>query len=128
AAGGADPRHPQAAGEDPGPAAADLGRQPRGGRAGRGGMTEQRPEGTRPAEAAPEPINPIVARLREAIGAGIARDEEVDGQLAIHVDRARIIDLCTRLRDDSGLRFDHLADVTAVDWLVYNPDGGPPGQ
>jgi NADH-quinone oxidoreductase subunit C len=80
------------------------------------------------AEAAPEPVNPIVARVREALGEAITRDEEINGQLVIHVDRARIVDLCTLLRDDPGLRFDHLADVTAVDWLVYNPDGGPPGQ
>ena len=79
-----------------------------------------------PAEA--PPVNPIVARLREAIGEGIGRDEEVNGQLVVHVDRARIVELCTLLRDDPALRFDHLADVTAVDWLVYNPDGGPPGQ
>src|SRR6185369_1625219 len=122
AAGGADPRDHQAAGEDPGPAAADVGRQRRGGRPGRGGMTE-------PA-AAPEapPVNPIVARLREAIGDGITRDEEVNGQLVVHVDGTRLIEAATLLRDDPALRFDHLADVTAVDFLLYNPDGGPPGQ
>jgi NADH-quinone oxidoreductase subunit C len=81
-----------------------------------------------PAEAAPEPVNPIIARVREALGEAITRDEEINGQLVVHVDRARIVDLCTLLRDDPGLHFDHLADVTAVDWLVYNPDGGPPGQ
>jgi NADH-quinone oxidoreductase subunit C len=80
------------------------------------------------AEAAPEPVNPIVARARELVGEAITRDEEVGGQLILHVDRARIVELCRQLRDDPAMRFDHLADVTAVDWLVYNPDGGPPGQ
>src|SRR5439155_4746788 len=130
-AGGADPWHREAAGKDPGTAASDLGRQPRGGRAGRAGMTEQRPaeqSSARPAEAAPEPLNPIVARIRETLAEADARDEEINGQLVLHVDRARVVDVCTLLRDDPRLRFDHLADVTAVDWLVYNPEGGPPGQ
>ena len=79
-----------------------------------------------PAEA--PPVSAIVARLREAIGEGVRRDEEVNGQLVVHVDRAQIVRACALLRDDPALRFDHLADVTAVDWLVYNPEGGPPGQ
>jgi NADH-quinone oxidoreductase subunit C len=80
------------------------------------------------AEVVPEPINPIVARVREAFGEAITRDEEINGQLVIHVDPARIADVCTLLRDDPTMRFDHLSDVTAVDFLLYNPDGGPPGQ
>ena len=94
-------------------------------------MTEPRPaeqSSARPAEAAPEPLNPIVSRIRETLTEAEARDEEINGQLVIHVDRAGLTGLCTLLRDDPALRFDHLADVTAVDWLVYNPEGGPPGQ
>jgi NADH-quinone oxidoreductase subunit C len=87
-------------------------------------MTEQ----AAPAEAAPEPVNPIVARVRELVGDAILRDEEINGQLVLHAERGRLVDVCTSLRDDPALRFDHLADVTAVDWLVYNPEGGPPGQ
>ena len=84
---------------------------------------------TEPAAAPEAPtVNPIVARLREAIGDGITRDEEVNGQLVAHVDRTRLVEAATLLRDDPALRFDHLADVTAVDFLLYNPDGGPPGQ
>ena len=87
-------------------------------------MTEQ----AAPAEAAPEPVDPIVARVREALGEAVSRDEEINGQLVLHVEPSRIVEVCTLLRDDPALRFDHLADVTAVDWLEYNPEGGPPGQ
>ena len=81
-----------------------------------------------PAEAAPEPVNPIVARLREAFADAITRDEEINGQLIVHVDRHNLVEVATLLRDDPVLRFNHLADVTAVDFLMYNPDGGPPGE
>lgn len=80
------------------------------------------------AEPVPEPVNPIVARLREAFGEAIERDEMISGQLVVRVERGQIVDICTLLRDDPSTHFDHLADITAVDYLSYNPDGGPPGE
>ena len=72
-----------------------------------------------PAEA--PPVNPIVARLREAIGEGITRDEEVNGQLVLHVDRSRIVEVCTLLRDDPALRFELCSSVSGVDYLGSDP-------
>jgi NADH-quinone oxidoreductase subunit C len=76
----------------------------------------------------PPPPHPIVARLRERFGEEAVRDEEINGQLIVRVERERLLEVAQLLRDDSMLRFDHLADVTAVDYLLYNPDGGPPGD
>jgi NADH-quinone oxidoreductase subunit C len=87
-------------------------------------MTDKAPA----PEATPEPIDPIVARLREALGDGIERDEQINGQLVVRVARDRLIEACRLLRDDPALQLNHLADVTAVDYLEYNPEGGPPGQ
>lgn len=80
-----------------------------------------------PVDEAP-PINPIVARLREALGDGLERDEVINGQLILRIRRESAVEACRLLRDDSSLGFDHLADVTAVDYLTYNPEGGPPGE
>ncbi len=91
-------------------------------------MTQPGP-GAPPAEPeAPPPPHPIVARLRERFGEEAIEIEEINGQLVARVGRERLIEVATFLRDDSALRFDHLADVTAVDYLIYNPAGGPPGE
>ena len=81
-----------------------------------------------PAEPEPPPPHPVVARLREALGDAIESDQMVRGQLVLRVGRERLVEVCTLLRDDPQLRFEHLADVTAVDYLLYDPDGGPPGE
>lgn len=87
---------------------------------------------TQPAPAVepppPPPPHPIVARLREQFGEEAFRDEEINGQLIVRAEPGRLLELCAFLRDDAALRFDHLADVTGVDYLLYNPDGGPPGE
>jgi NADH-quinone oxidoreductase subunit C len=76
----------------------------------------------------PPPPHPIVARLREALGDGVEADALVGGQLIVRVVRERLIDACRLLRDDPSLRFEHLSDVTAVDHLLYDPEGGRPGE
>ena len=78
--------------------------------------------------APPPPPHPIVARVRDHFGAAILEDEKVRGQLILRVEPGRIIEIATFLRDEISLKFDHLADVTAVDYLLYNPQGGPPGE
>ena len=81
--------------------------------------------GQQPAEPEPPPPPPIeIQRLGEMAVA----DESDRGQLVVRVDRARLIEAATLLRDDPQLRFDHLSDITAVDYLEYNPAGGPPGE
>jgi NADH-quinone oxidoreductase subunit C len=95
-------------------------------------MSEARPPGAPQAAAPeappPEPVNPIVARLRELLGEENVQDAVVNGQLIVTVPPTRIVEASTTLRDDAACRFDHLADVTATDYLEWNPDGGPPGE
>ena len=64
-----------------------------------------------------EPLNPSVAALRErfpdavrgnAVSAG---DEDV-----VHVDAPSALEVLRWLHDDPGQQYDHLADVTAVDY------------
>ena len=81
-----------------------------------------------PEPEAPPPPHPIVARLRDRFGEEAIETQEINGQLIVRVGRERLVEVATFLRDDSALAFDHLADVTAVDYLSYNPDGGPPGE
>jgi NADH-quinone oxidoreductase subunit C len=76
----------------------------------------------------PPPPHPIIARLRQALGDAIEGDEQVRGQLIVRIGRERLVDACRLLRDDPNLRFEHLSDVTAVDYLLHNPDGGRPGD
>jgi NADH-quinone oxidoreductase subunit C len=80
-----------------------------------------------PAEPAPEPIDPVVARVRERFGDVVAT-ASVNGQLVLIVPRDHLVELATFLRDDPVCQYSHLADVTAVDYLLYNPDGGPIGE
>ncbi|MDF1553264.1 MAG: NADH-quinone oxidoreductase subunit C [Deferrisomatales bacterium] len=65
--------------------------------------------------------NVIVDALRQACGDAVRGHAVFRGQLSIDVDGARIVDLCTFLRDDERLRFDMLTDLTAVDYLPAEP-------
>ena len=76
------------------------------------------------AQPEPPPPHPVAARLGESIDS----HEITFGQLAVRVTRDRLLDLCRALRDDATLRFDHLADVTAVDYLTIDPNGPPEGR
>jgi NADH-quinone oxidoreductase subunit C len=87
------------------------------------------PGGAPTAEAPPPPPpHPIVARLSDRFPDIPPAVAGSTGQLALTLERERMIEVMTFLRDDTALQFNQLADVTAVDYLEYNPDGGPPGQ
>jgi NADH-quinone oxidoreductase subunit C len=59
--------------------------------------------------------------LKEGFGDAVLGHEVFRGQLSVHVDKDRIVDVCTFCRDDERLRFDMLADLTAVDFLPKAP-------
>lgn len=63
----------------------------------------------------------IVDALTQALGDAVLGHESFRGQLAITVDKARIAEICTFLRDDQRLAFDMLTDLTAVDYLPAAP-------
>ena len=72
--------------------------------------------------------SPIVDILRQAAPAASIESLESVDMPTVVVDREHLIEVCTTLRDHSGLQFSFLADVTAVDlWpaeprfeLIYN--------
>ena len=64
----------------------------------------------------------IVARVTAlAPDATAAPAELVRGQAVVVVPRERVLDALRALRDDSGLAFDVLADLTVVDYLGREP-------
>ncbi len=77
---------------------------------------------------APPPPHPIVARLTDRFADLGLVEATPHGQLTLRLERDRMIEVLAFVRDDAALRFNQLADVTAVDYLEYNPDGGPPGE
>jgi NADH-quinone oxidoreductase subunit C len=80
----------------------------------------------------PEGVNPeehvAVQKLRAAMPDAIVEASSFRDQVIIRVDKERIAEVCMFLRDTSGVEFDFLADLTAVDYpsrpqrfdIVYN--------
>jgi NADH-quinone oxidoreductase subunit C len=84
-------------------------------------------EPAKPPAPEPEPPPPPPIEVQR-LGDMVVADESDRGQLVLRVEAARLLKAAKLLHDDPQLRYDHLADVTAVDYLEYNPAGGPPGE
>ncbi len=71
------------------------------------------------------PPNPFaeqaVAFVRERFGDAVLDVAEHRGETTIVVRPDAIESVCFALRDEPSLRFNYLADVTAVDWLERDP-------
>ncbi len=73
-------------------------------------------------------LDAIVEALKAKFGDAIVSAATFRGQDSITVAKDKIAEICTALRDDEGLKFDMLTDMTAVDFmgrelrfeLVYN--------
>jgi NADH-quinone oxidoreductase subunit C len=61
----------------------------------------------------------ILAQLRERFGAGLPETHDHRGDHTAVVDRAALLDVLRHCRDDAGLAFDVLMDLTAVDYSAY---------
>ncbi|MBA2564872.1 MAG: NADH-quinone oxidoreductase subunit C [Gemmatimonadetes bacterium] len=59
----------------------------------------------------------VAGRLRERFGEAVLAQAEFRGDLALTLPREVIHDALRVLRDEPGLEFNFLADVTVVDWL-----------
>jgi NADH-quinone oxidoreductase subunit C len=87
---------------------------------------KKKEEGPKPADASNHPlVQKLKAQFAETIGEAL----EFLGQVSVRVDRERIVEVCTYLRDDAETRFDYLSDVTCVHYpergarpfeVVYN--------
>ena len=64
----------------------------------------------------PELARLLTAKREAVLGAKLDRNE-----LSIYIGRDHIREACALLRDDAELRYDFLADLTAVDWYPAEP-------
>ncbi len=77
-----------------------------------------------------ESLQALAAHVREIFGAAIVGERLALGELTLEVERASLLKICKRLRDDNLLRFEQLVDVCGVDYLSYraeSPEGARPG-
>ena len=62
-------------------------------------------------------LNPSVAALRERFPGAVLGNQVMAGdEDVVYVDPSRIVEVLRWLREDPGQHYDHLADVTAVDY------------
>src|SRR5258707_15718694 len=72
---------------------------------------KKKEEGPKPSDAS---AHPLVKKLRAAFDGGVIEASEFLGQLSIRIDRARIVEVCNALRDDSETPFNYLSDLTCA--------------
>jgi NADH-quinone oxidoreductase subunit C len=65
------------------------------------------------------PGAPILPRLGDRFGAALVETHEHHGDTTVVVERGRLLELLGFCRDEPGLDFDVLMDLTAVDYLKY---------
>jgi NADH-quinone oxidoreductase subunit C len=87
---------------------------------------KKKEEGPKPIDAS---SHPLVKKLQARFEAGVIDASEFLGQLSIHIDRARILEVCDALKRDEDTPFDYLSDLTCVHYpdhtdapfeVVYN--------
>jgi NADH-quinone oxidoreductase subunit C len=87
---------------------------------------KKKEEGPKPTDASD---HALVKKLKGKFGDAIGDATQFIGQLSVHVERARIVEVCEFLRDDADARFDYLSDLTCVHYpdrvdapfeIVYN--------
>lgn len=61
--------------------------------------------------------DPIIARLREAFGDSVLGEKHEHGEREVSIRREIVPALARMLRDEPGLEFNYLMDLTAVDYL-----------
>ena len=87
---------------------------------------KKKEEGPRPVDASDQKL---VKKLRGHFNGAIGEASEFVGQVSIHIDPARIVEVCNFLRDDPETSFNYLSDLTCVHYpmrqeapleVVYN--------
>ena len=63
--------------------------------------------------------HPAIPKLKEAFGDKVLDVYEFRGDVVAVLDRSVSVEACQLLRDDPGLRFNFLMDLTAVDYLDF---------
>src|SRR6266700_4608490 len=65
--------------------------------------------------------NPVLHSLRQFDSGAVERAEVFRGELTVFVQAGRLRQVCEFLRDEPGLSFKYLSDVTAVDRYPSEP-------
>jgi NADH-quinone oxidoreductase subunit C len=87
---------------------------------------KKKEEGPKPTDAS---NHPLVQKLKAQFGDAIGEASEFIGQLSVHVQRERIVEVCDFLRQDEKTPFNYLSDLTCVHYpdradapfeVVYN--------
>jgi NADH-quinone oxidoreductase subunit C len=87
---------------------------------------KKKEEGPKPTDASG---HPLVKRLKTQFSNAIGDASEFIGQLSVHVDGLRIVEICNFLKDDRDTKFNYLSDLTCVHYpdrrqtpfeIVYN--------
>jgi NADH-quinone oxidoreductase subunit C len=66
-----------------------------------------------------EALENLAGLVLARCGEGLGRVASRCGELTFEVPAARLVDVCRLLRDDPGLKFEQLIDLTGVDYLHY---------
>ena len=87
---------------------------------------KKKEEGPKPTDAAG---HALVKKLKAKFGEAIGDASEFIGQLSVHVDGQRIVEICEFLKSDAETNFNYLSDLTCVHYpdrrvepfeMVYN--------
>jgi NADH-quinone oxidoreductase subunit C len=87
---------------------------------------KKKEEGPKPVDAA---NHPLVGKLKEKCAGAVLEASEFLGQLSIHIEASRIVEVCDALRTDADVPFNYLSDLTCVHYpdnrdapfeVVYN--------
>jgi NADH-quinone oxidoreductase subunit C len=70
---------------------------------------KKKEEGPKPTDAS---AHPLVKKLRATLDGAVIEASEFLGQLSIRIERARIVEVCNALRNDS--EFNYLSDLTCA--------------
>src|SRR5215510_10083640 len=72
---------------------------------------KKKEEGPKPTDAGG---HPLVKKLKAKFGEAIGDASEFIGQLSVHVDGQRIVEICNFLKNDRDASFNYLSDLTCV--------------
>jgi len=72
---------------------------------------KKKEEGPKPVDAG---NHPLVKKLRDKLEDAVVEASEFLGQLSIRIQPARVVEVCTALKDDDETPFNYLSDLTCV--------------
>jgi NADH-quinone oxidoreductase subunit C len=67
-------------------------------------------------------IEALAAKVDAALGGRVRRAASLPHELVYEVEGAKLVEVCTVLRDAPELKFEQLIDLAGVDYLVYGRD------